>query len=92
MQFQIIAGIDVSPRKFKGVEVEGPKGWKNSLNAQQSPLLRKIKKRMQERKKKLKMFQNSHLYDHLFAVFLFTTFNYVYMGSFLNIMSFYQGV
>jgi len=66
--FQIIAEMKVSPRKFKGTEGVEAKGWKARPNAQQSSLLRSIKKRMQQRKLKLKAFQNQHIFDKLFVV------------------------
>jgi hypothetical protein len=60
--------MKVSPRKFKGIEGAEAKGWKARPNAQQSSLLRSIKKRMQQRKLKLKAFQNQHIFDKLFVV------------------------
>ncbi|KAH8954678.1 hypothetical protein BDL97_08G092300, partial [Sphagnum fallax] len=65
----IVARVKMSPRSsIKGTRQKQSKLWQLPVNSKQSSLLVKLKKRMLERKLKLKRFTTDHLFDNVFAV------------------------
>ncbi|CAM6073941.1 unnamed protein product [Sphagnum tenellum] len=69
LHLHIVARVKMSPRSsIKGTRQNQSKLWQLPVNSKQSSLLVKLKKRMLERKLKLKRFTTNHLFDNVFAV------------------------
>lgn len=60
--------LDVTPRVLGGAGNKEPKLWQGTFSSQQSPLMKKIKTRMLERKRKLKPLTSNRLFQDLFSV------------------------
>ncbi|KAG0580445.1 hypothetical protein M758_4G175700 [Ceratodon purpureus] len=65
---RIIAGMDLTPRVFAGSGEVEPKLWQESATSLQSPMIVNLKKSLQQRKKKMKIFTaNPNFQDYFYV-------------------------
>lgn len=74
---QIITQLDLTPRVMRVARNEESKLWQGTVSSQQSPLMKKIKTRMLERKRKLKPLNSNRIFQDLFRVGLCERNNFV---------------